>query len=418
MTEQLTGSDNLSRSTGVKRIAVLATLNTKADEAVFVADCLRRGGHEAWLLDLSLLGGGELRGDTSRDEVAAAAGRAPEDVERLQRADAMPVMAEGAARILEGMREADTLAGVIGLGGGTGTWMANAALRGLPIGFPKLIVSTLGQHDARIDTLVMPSVADIAGLNMLLKPILANAAAAMCGMVAAGQFMPTESRQTLAMTMFGVTTTGGTYVRQLLERAGWEVVVFHANGNGGATMEDLIRRGTFAAVLDWTTTEVTDHLAGGVCDAGPNRLEAASALGIPQVIVPGAVDVINWRGTLPEHWGERTAHMHLPGVPLIRTSVAESRDIGAWIARKLNRASGPVRVLIPRGGFSALDVDGGPFWNPEADEAFISALRGDLRADIPIDEVADNINSESFANVAAEAMLGMTSSIPREAPTQ
>jgi len=206
------------------------------------------------------------------------------------------------------------------------------------------------------------------------------------------------------MTMFGVTTTGGTHARQRLEQAGCEVVVFHANGNGGATMEDLIRRGTFAAVLDWTTTEVTDHLAGGVCDAGPTRLEAAATLGIPQVIVPGAIDVINWRGELPERWSRRTTHMHLPGVPLIRTSVAESAEIGAWIADKLNRATGPVRVLIPRGGFSALDVVGGPFWDPVADEAFVSALRSNLRSDIPVEETTHNINSPEFASVAADAV--------------
>jgi uncharacterized protein (UPF0261 family) len=402
----------------MKRVAVLATLNTKGDEALFVADRLKRRGHQAWLVDLSLVGGGELRGDTSRAEVAAAAGRALEDVELLQRAQAMQVMSEGAARIVEAMRQAHALDGVIGLGGGTGTWMTAAVTRALPIGFPKLIVSTLAQHDARVDTLVMPSVVDIAGLNTLLTPILANAAAAMCGMVEAGRFEPTASRPLVAMTMFGVTTTGGTHVRQLLERAGCEVVVFHANGNGGATMEDLIRRGTFAAVLDWTTTEITDHLAGGVCDAGPTRLEAAGAVGIPQVVVPGAIDVINWRGALPERWAERTTHMHLPGVPLIRTSVAESREIGAWIAQKLNRASGPVRVLIPRGGFSALDLDGGPFWDPAADHAFVAALRRDLRADIPVEDVDDHINSEAFATVAADAMLSISSSIPREVPTQ
>ncbi len=401
------------------RIAVLATLNTKGDEAQYVAECVRRRGHEPWLVDLSLIGGGSLSGDTSREDVASAAGREAPEVERMQRAEAMQVMAEGAARLIDAMRQADDLHGVIGLGGGTGTWMAAAITRGLPIGFPKLIVSTLAQHDAHIDTLVMPSVADIAGLNALLTPILANAAAAMCGMVERGPLPSREPRPTIAMTMFGVTTTGGTYVRQFLERAGCEVVVFHANGNGGATMEELIGRGTFTAVLDWTTTEVTDHLAGGVCDAGPTRLEAAGALGIPQVIVPGAIDVINWRGVPPERWADRITHLHLPGVPLIRTSIAESRQIGAWIADKLNRARGPVRVLIPRGGFSALDIPGGPFWDPAADEAFVSALRGDLRPEIPVEEVAEHINSERFAKVATDALLNISiRAVPREVSSQ
>jgi uncharacterized protein (UPF0261 family) len=390
----------------MKRVAVLATLDTKGDEARFVADCLASRGFQPWLVDLSLVGGGRLSADTSRQAVAQAAGRTPGEVERLHRAEAMQVVAKAAASIVVELAQNGELHGAIGLGGGTGTWLASTIMRALPLGFPKLIVSTLGQHDARTDTLVMPSVADIAGLNSLLTPILANAAAAMCGMLDGVQLpaRPSASRPTIAMTMFGVTTTGGTYARQCLEQAGCEVVVFHANGNGGATMEDLIRRGTFAAVLDWTTTEVTDHLAGGVCDAGPNRLEAAAELGVPQVIVPGAIDVINWRGELPERWSSRTAHMHLPGVPLIRTSAAESAEIGAWIADKLNRAKGPVRVLIPRGGFSALDIDGGPFWDPAADQAFVSALRSNLRSDIRVDETTDNINTPEFARLAADAI--------------
>jgi len=210
------------------------------------------------------------------------------------------------------------------------------------------------------------------------------------------------------MTMFGVTTRGGTWVRQLLEEAGCEVVVFHANGSGGATMEELIRRATFVGVLDWTTTEVTDHLTGGVCDAGPHRLEAAADLGLPQLIVPGAIDVINvGRGGIPRRWSKRVSHMHLPGVPLVRTSVRESREIGSWIAEKLNRSTGPVRVLIPDGGYSALDIHDGPFWDPAANEAFVAALRKDLRADIPIDVDPHHINDEAFARAAARAMLSL-----------
>jgi uncharacterized protein (UPF0261 family) len=401
----------------MKRVAVLATLNTKGDEARFVAECLASRGHQAWLVDLSLVGGGPIRGDTSREAIAQAAGQTPQNVEQLQRAEAMQVVADGAARLVLEMLNHDELHGVIGLGGGTGTWLASTVMRALPLGFPKLIVSTLGHHDARTDTLVMPSVADIAGLNSLLTPILANATAAMCGMLDGVPIASTnrKSRPSIAMTMFGVTTTGGTYARQCLEQAGCEAVVFHANGNGGATLEDLVRRGTFAAVLDWTTTEVTDHLAGGVCDAGPTRLEAAAAMGVPQVIVPGAIDVINWRGELPERWSGRTTHMHLPGVPLIRTSTAESGEIGAWIADKLNRSTGPVRVLIPRGGFSALDILGGPFWDPVADEAFVSALRSNLRPDIPVDETPDHINSPEFARLAADAIADH---VKQEVPSQ
>ena len=394
----------------MKRIAILATLNTKGEEAQFLADCIQSRGHSPHVVDMSLLeSGNTISAHTTRESVARAAGRTGEEVAQLQRAAAMEVMAAGAGRLLDSMREHGDLQGVIGIGGGTGSWMSTAAMRSLPIGFPKLVVSTLAGRDSHTDTMVMPSVADIAGVNKVLTPILANAAAAISGMVEGVGFTRRgPDRPTVALTMFGVTTRGGNFARQYLEQAGCEVVVFHATGAGGATMEDLIRRGTFVGVLDWTTTEVTDHLTGGVCDAGPNRLEAAGALGLPQVIVPGAIDVINvGRGGIPRKWSKRTCHMHLPGVPLVRTSVRESREIGSWIANKLSRASGPVRVLIPAGGYSALDIRDGPFWDPTADEAFVSALRKGLRPDIPIDISPHHINDEAFARAAADAMLSL-----------
>jgi len=400
----------------MKRIAILATLNTKLDEAQFLAECIQARGHAPHLVDLSLLGGSRAAGDTSRESVARAAGRSGDEVAHLQRAAAMEVMAAGAAALLERMRQLGEVHGVIGIGGGTGAWMSATAVRSLPIGFPKLVVSTLAGRESHTDTMVMPSVADIAGLNRVLTPILANAAAAISGMVEGIPLSGRESdRPTVAMTMFGVTTRGGNVARRVLEDAGCEVVVFHATGAGGSTMEDLVRRGTFVGVLDWTTTEVTDHLTGGVCDAGPHRLEAAADLGLPQVIVPGAIDVINvGRGPVPRKWAKRAQHMHLPGVPLVRTSVRESREIGTWIAEKLNRSHGPVRVLIPAGGYSALDVADGLFWDPPADEAFVSALRHRLRGDIPVDIVPHHINDEAFARAAAEAMLSL--SVTQRAP--
>jgi len=391
----------------MKRIVLLATLDTKGDEAEFVAERIRQRGHAPWLVDLSLQRGGSRAGDSTRDDVAHAAGRDWSELSALARAQAMEVVADGAGRLVRGLVERGDVQAVIGIGGGTGTWMGTAIMRTLPIGFPKLMVSTLGNRDGRTDTMVMPSVADIAGLNSVLKPILANAAAAVCGMAEGSAVDVDRARPTIAMTMFGVTTKGGTFVRQFLEDAGCEVVVFHANGSGGATMEDLVRRGTFAAVLDWTTSEVTDELCGGICTAGPKRLEAAGAMGIPQLVIPGAVDVINISGAIPKRFAKRTYHMHLPTVPLIRTSVRESREIGTWIANKLNVATGPVRVLIPQGGYSALDIEGGPFWDPAANDAFVKALRRTLRSDIEVEESPHNINSEAFARVAARTLLGM-----------
>lgn len=405
------------QSRGARRILVLATLDTKPDEARFVVDCIRKRGHQPWVVDLGINGTARYHADTTREAVAEAAGLTWEALSSKQRADAMEVAADGATKLVLPMVESGQVHAVIGIGGGTGTWLGTTVMRALPLGFPKLMVSTIGSRDGSTDIMVMPSVADVAGVNSLLGPILANAAAAVCGMAEGVDVTFDRSRPVIAMTMFGVTTKGGTYVRRFLEQAGCEVVVFHATGTGGKTMEDLTARGMFSAILDWTTTEITDHLTGGVCDAGPNRLEAAGARGIPQVIVPGAVDVINIRGAIPRKFAGRASHMHLPGVPLIRTSAKESREIALFIARKLNAARGPVRVLIPGGGYSALDIAGGVFEDAAANEAFVSTLRRNLKPGIPLTVSPHHINSEEFAREAADALLGM-GVVPATARTQ
>jgi uncharacterized protein (UPF0261 family) len=393
----------------MKRIVILATLDTKGAEAGFVADRIRERGHTPWLIDLSLQPAVSSTADTPREQIARAA-----ELEGVPRVKAMELVATSAANLVKDMVERVEAHGVLGIGGGTGTWMGMTIMRSLPLGFPKLMVSTLSSRDGRSDIMVMPSVADIAGLNSVLTPILANAAAAISGMVEGRRVEIDRSRPTVAMTMFGLTTRGGTFVRRYLEDAGCEVVVFHATGAGGATMEELIRRGTFAAVLDWTTTEVTDHLLGGVCDAGPTRLDAAAEAGIPQVIVPGAIDMINISGAIPKRFAKRTYHMHLPTVPLIRTNARESREIGTWIARKLNRATGRVHVLIPAGGFSGIDIAGNQFHDAAANEAFAAALRRELRDDIAIETLPHHINDEAFARAAAEALLSL--SVRQRAP--
>jgi uncharacterized protein (UPF0261 family) len=395
-----------------RRIAILVTLDTKAEEARFVADCIRRRGHQPWIIDLGIAGVAPFAGDTSRAAVAEAAGTTVTAIGALQRAEAMELAAAGASRLVQAMAGHGEIQAVIGIGGGTGTWLGTTVMRELPLGFPKLMVSTLGSRDGTTDIMVMPSVADVSGVNRLLGPILANAAAAVCGMAEGTGVELDTSRPTIALTMFGVTTRGGTLVRRFLEEAGCEVVVFHANGTGGRTMEALIARGAFAGVLDWTTSEITDEIAGGICTAGPDRLEAAGAHGVPQVVVPGAVDVINIRGAIPRRFAKRTYHMHLPAVPLIRTSGRESREVGAFIARKLNAARGTVRVLIPEGGYSALDIAGGPFEDRKANAALVTALRADLRPEIPVEVLPDHINSEAFARAAADAMLALIARTP------
>jgi uncharacterized protein (UPF0261 family) len=388
-----------------RRILVLATLDTKGEEAAYLVRAIRSRGHEARVVDLSLGPRVAAAADVTRDEIARSAGTTVDALAALPRAEAMEVVARGAASIVSSLAAERSVHAAVGIGGGTGTWLATEILAALPHGFPKLVVSTLTGRDAGRDITVMPSVVDIAGLNRLLRPVLANAAAAVCGMAEGIDVEDAEDRPTVAVTMFGVTTEGGTHLRRLLTDAGCEVVVFHANGSGGQTMERLVRDGAFTAVVDWTTSEVTDELTGGICTAGPQRLEAAGELGVPQVVVPGAIDVINVLAPIPDRFAHRTHHWHLPTVPLIRTSAEESAQIGAWMAEKLNASRGAVRVLVPGLGFSALDKPGGVFHDDAADEAWENALRGGLRDDIPVEVVPHHINDEEFARATADAVL-------------
>lgn len=407
--------------TATRRVLVLATLDTKGAETDHVVRGIRSWGQEPWVVDLSLrdahAGSAATApsADLTRADIARAAGRDAAELAALPRAEAMEIVAAAATDLVVPMVEQGRLHAAVGLGGGTGSWLATAVMGRLAHGFPKLLVSTLTGRDAGQDIMVLPSVVDIAGMNRLLVPVLDNAVAAVCGMAEGVDVPAPPDRPTIAVTMFGVTTEGATHLRRFLDAAGCEVVVFHANGTGGRTMERLAREGAFTAVLDWTTSEITDELAGGICTAGPERLEAAGATGVPQVVVPGAVDVINITAPIPERFAGRTHHWHLPTVPLVRTSAEESARIGAWTARKLNAATGPVRVLVPELGFSAVDTPGGVFADPAANAAWLEALRVELRADIPVDVIPHHINDEPFARAAATVLLELAA-LPTGAP--
>jgi uncharacterized protein (UPF0261 family) len=388
-------------------IAVLATLDTKGHEAAFLAERIRAQGHPAVLFDLGVAGEPAVPAEVTRTAIAEAAGLSLANIHAMPRVEALETVAQAARTILVPAVAEGKIIGLVGVGGGSGTWLCNAIMRDFPIGFPKLVVSTAATHDASVDITIMPSIADVAGLNRVLTPVLANAAAAICGMVEKPAFTQGLSRPAVALTMYGLTTKGATYARHMLEDEGFEVVVFHSNGAGGGTMERLVDAGIFDAVLDWSTTEVTDEIVGGVCSAGPQRLEAAGRRGIPQVIVPGGIDSINFLGDVPERMKGRVVHMHLPGIPLVRASADELAEVGAWIARKLNRASGPIVVVVPERGFSAHDAKGGVFEDRDADAAFVASLTRDLRAEIPIVPVPEHINTPEFARVAVDALLGL-----------
>lgn len=383
-------------------VAILATLDTKGAEARFLAERLRELGVRPVLVDTSLRGTSPADADVTRADLAAAGATDADDDERTT---AMETTAAAAAAVLEDAAASGGIAGAVGIGGGTGGWIGERALSPLPFGFPKLVVTTVVKASGEHDIVYLPSVVDVAGSSSLLRTVLANAAGAIRGMVSAPR-IPGDERPAIAMTMFGVTTAGGDIACRVLEDAGYDVVVFHATGAGGRTMERLVSEGRFAAVLDWTTTELVQNVAGGLCDAGSDRLSAAAAAGIPQVVVPGAVDVINVLPPVPARFAERALHWHLPTVPLIRSSAEESARVGSWVADSLSGASAAA-VCVPRGGFSSIDRVGGDFADPEADAAFEEAVRAGLGDAVPVHASDHHINDPEFAREAARTLLGL-----------
>jgi uncharacterized protein (UPF0261 family) len=398
-----------------KTVALIGTFDTKGDEFSFLRERIESGGLRALMIDVGVLGDPPFLADISREEVAAAAN---EDLAALRtqrdRGRSVAAMAIGATAILGRLFEQGTIHGVASLGGSAGTTIATAAMRALPFGFPKLMVSTLASGDVKpyvgiTDICMMPSVLDIAGLNHVSRRIISNAAAAICGMVTSEMAVSLGEKPAIAATMFGVTTPCVTAARRILEERGYEVLVFHATGTGGQAMEKLIDDGAFRAVLDITTTELADELVGGVMSAGPHRLDAAGRKGIPQLVCPGAIDMVNFgpEDTVPARFRDRNLYRHNPSVTLMRTTPEESAGIGGITAVKLNRARGPVTVLIPLQGVSAIDKIGGPFYSPEALNAYRHALKASLNPTIRLVELDAHINDKGFALAAADLLMEM-----------
>ena len=396
-----------------KTIALLGTFDTKGEEFCFLRERIESAGLRTLMIDVGVLGDPAFAVDISAADVAAAA---KENLAALRaerdRGRSVTAMATGAQAMLGWLVEQGALQGVVSLGGSAGTAIATAAMRALPFGFPKLMVSTLAAGDTRPyvgtrDICMMPSVLDIAGLNRVSRRILSNAAGAICGMVAAEQATAPDQKPSIAATMFGVTTPCVTAARRALEARGYEILVFHATGTGGRAMEQLIEDGAFVAVLDLTTTELADELVGGVMSAGPHRLQGAGRKGIPQVVCPGAIDMVNFgpMETVPAQFRSRNLYVHNSSVTLMRTTVEECAEIGRTTAIRLNDASGPVTVLIPLQGVSAIDRAGGPFYSQEALNAYRVALKAALRPSIRLVELDAHINDESFARAAAGLLI-------------
>jgi uncharacterized protein (UPF0261 family) len=399
---------------GKKVVAVLGTLDSKGAEFAFLKGRLEAEGVDTLVVDAGVLGQPAFPPDIQAAELAEAGGASLDSlVAERDRGRAMSVMSAGAARVVQRLYGEGRFNGIIAMGGGGGTAIGTAAMRALPVGVPKLMLSTLAGGDVRAyvdisDLIMMPSVVDIAGVNRLSARILANAAGAIAGMVkTAAPPSDDGDRPLIAATMFGVTTPCISRARTVLEAAGYEVVVFHAVGSGGRMMEALIRDGFFAGVLDITTTELADELAGGALSAGPHRLEAAGETGIPQVVSVGALDMVNFGPpeSVPDKYRGRLFYRHNPQVTLMRTTRDENAVLGKIIADKLSRAKGPTTLMVPARGVSLIDTDGKPFHDREADAALFTALKANLGGNVQLVEMDTDINDEAFAVRAAELLI-------------
>ena len=401
-------------------IALIGTLDTKGDEIAYVRDRLRSLGAEPIVIDSGILGTPGARAEVSRDDVAREAGY---ELERVQNAGsrgaAVELMEQGVRAVCLRLWLEGRLDGVLCLGGAEGALLGAAAMRALPVGVPKLIVSPsasgrrpFGPFVGESDILVMHSVVDILGLNAIARAVFDNAAAAVVGMARdAGRPVESVGAESVGITMLGHTTPAVMRIRAALEGAGFEPVIFHANGVGGPAMEKLAEQGALVGVIDYTLSELANSLMDGIHATGPERLRTAGRLGLPQLVVPGCVDFFNQgpRDTIPERYRDRKSYYHNPVATLVRLEPDEMVELGHVVAERLNEASGRVHVLVPSLGFSLVDVEGGDLWYPEADAAFVEALGSALRTDIPFETVETHVNDPGFADLAAERYVTLVS---------
>jgi uncharacterized protein (UPF0261 family) len=394
----------------VTRVVLLGTLDTKGREYAFLRERLLEHDVEVTVVDAGIHEPVGLEPDIARDEVARAAGA---EVSALSaagdRGAAVTAMAEGAEAIVLDLHARGLLDGILALGGSGGSSIAARAMRALPVGVPKLLVSTVASGDTRpyvgaVDVTMMYSVVDISGVNSVSARIMANAAGAIAGM-ATVTLPKVDGKPLVAATMFGVTTPCVTHARERLEELGYEVLVFHATGAGGQSMEALVTGGFVSGVLDVTTTELADELVGGVLSAGPDRLEAAGAAGVPQVVSLGALDMVNFgpRETVPPQFEGRNIYVHNPTVTLMRTTPGECSELGRIIGRKLSAASGPTALFVPLGGVSMIAAPGQPFHDADADAALRAGLQETI-GDVEVHEREEEINEPAFATAMADRL--------------
>ncbi len=391
-----------------KTIVLLGRLDSKGKEYAYVKDLILRGRFDVIVVDVGTRGASPFEPQISREEVARAAGVKIQDVvDPADENKEIRVMMDGAAKVAQRLLDSGRLDGILCMGGSRGTAIGTAAMRALPFGIPKVMVSTIASGDMRPyvgtkDITVVHSVTDIVGLNRMTKRLLACAAGAVMGAVSADPGLEASEKAFIAMSSMGGINRAVFSAQKTLEDKGFEVVAFHTVGTGGQAMEEAIEQGLIDGVLDLVTHELTDHLFGGFCDAGPARLEAAGKKGIPQVVAPGCLDFIVFSppDKIPEGLRNRNVYRHTPEVALVRANKDEMASIGKAMAEKLNRALGPFVVAVPNQGFSPANRRGKPLYDPEADRAFVEALRQNLKPSARIIEVDAHINDELFAKQA------------------
>lgn len=396
-----------------KTVVIVGALDTKGQEFAMVKGLIEQTGLKTLVVDFGVMGDPTFAPDIPRSEVAAAGGGDLAYLASGQHKDeAMQVMAAGLAVVVRKLYDEGKLDGILGMGGSGGTSIATRAMRTLPVGVPKVMVSTVGGGDVSAytgtkDITFMPSIVDVAGINSISSVIYTNGAGAIAGMVNMERPKAGETKPLITASMFGNTTKAVDHARGILEEKGYEVLVFHATGTGGKTMESLISDGYIVASLDITTTELADEVCGGVFSAGPERCLAAARANIPAVLVPGCVDMANFWGveTMPEQYQSRNIYKWNPNVTLMRTNIEENIKMGEMLARAANESTAPVAFLLPLKGVSMLDSPGGDFWDPEADRACYDAIKKNVKPGVPVIELDLNINDPEFSGAVAHKLL-------------
>ena len=405
-------------------VLLVGCFDTKGEVFSYLRTCILAHGEQVLTINTGVMGTTtEFPVDYEADVVAQVANDSLAELrENRDRGRAIDVMSRGAVTLVERLVSAGKLKAVVGMGGGGGTFIALAAMQAVPFGIPKFCLTTLAAKDlsrqiGSKDITLMPSVVDVAGLNSMIAPLIEQAAAAVCAMANVKTSFANKSSRRIAISMFGNTTACVDQCTDLLKKQGYEVFAFHANGAGGKTMEALIADGCFDVVLDITTTELADDLCGGICSAGPERLEAAASIGIPQVVVPGCLDMVNFGhpDTVPIHFKNRTLYSWAPDVTLMRTDESDNTELGIRLARKLNQSHGPVTVVLPLGGLSQIDAKGAIFYQPQYNKALFDAIKQNVSANVAVIESTDHINDHSFSTLLVNCVLEL---VRKSQPTQ